>query len=339
MAKQRRGERMVRIFVYLVAHYNNRYSVADIMRHLDIPEGDLRSVQRDMQDLADIEGGYIQRLTESGKTYYQVALERSGRLVFPEFGDTLLHFMFLQRIANIYPAASSLIEDITRRITQDLPVREQATLAGYSKELNGRILFMGTPPGFDENVGKNLPIILEAIRRKQKLQIAYTDNRGNHSDKPRVPLMLAIYQGEIYIGCVSQHFPDSTYALKLRRIESIKPLHEHFTEDPQVVEALRKRIRSGTLLSGDQDQPCEKVVIYFPKYIKNILQERPYHPSMKIKELECGDLHVTMNVAVNDLLKQWVMYFGPIAEVLKPAKLRQMVLDSAKELVGMYEGK
>ena len=339
MAKQRRGERMVRIFVYLMAHYNNRYSVADIMRHLDIPEGDLRSVQRDMQDLADIEGGYIQRLTESGKTYYQVALERSGRLVFPEFGDTLLHFMFLQRIANIYPAASSLIEDITRRITQDLPVREQATLAGYSKELNGRILFMGTPPGFDENVGKNLPIILEAIRRKQKLQIAYTDNRGNHSDKPRVPLMLAIYQGEIYIGCVSQHFPDSTYALKLRRIESIKPLHEHFTEDPQVVEALRKRIRSGTLLSGDQDQPCEKVVIYFPKYIKNILQERPYHPSMKIKELECGDLHVTMNVAVNDLLKQWVMYFGPIAEVLKPAKLRQMVLDSAKELVGMYEGK
>ena len=58
---------------------------------------------------------------------------------------------------------------------------------------------------------------------------------------------------------------------------------------------------------------------------------------MKIKELECGDLHVTMKVAVNGLLKQWIMYYGSIAEVLKPAKLRQMVLDSAKELVGMYE--
>jgi predicted DNA-binding transcriptional regulator YafY len=31
------------------------------------------------------------------------------------------------------------------------------------------------------------------------------------------------------------------------------------------------------------------------------------------------------------------MYYGSIAVVLKPAKLRQMVLDSAKELVGMYE--
>ena len=58
---------------------------------------------------------------------------------------------------------------------------------------------------------------------------------------------------------------------------------------------------------------------------------------MKIKELPCGYLHVTMNVAVNGLLKQWVMYYGSIAEVLKPAKLRQMVLDSAKELVGLYE--
>ena len=337
MADQARGERMIRIFVYMMAHYNNRYSVADIMQHLDIREEDLRSVQRDMHALSEIEGGYIKRSVESGKTYYQVALERANKLIFPEFGDTLLHFMFLQRIANIYPATSNLIEDLAKRITQDLPVKEQSTLAHYAKELNGRILFMGTPPSVDENVGKNLPIILDAIRKKQKVQIAYTDNWGNFSDKPRVPLLVAIHQGEIYVGCVSQRFPGKTYALKLRRIQSVKLLREQFVEDPKVVEILRRRIRTGTLLSGDQDQPCEKVVIYFPGYAKNFLQERPYHPSMKIKELACGDLHVTMNVAVNALLKQWVMYYGSIAEVLKPAKLRQMVLDSAKELVGMYE--
>ena len=52
MADQARGERMIRIFVYMMAHYNNRYSVADIMRHLDIREEDLRSVQRDMHALS-----------------------------------------------------------------------------------------------------------------------------------------------------------------------------------------------------------------------------------------------------------------------------------------------
>ena len=337
MADQARGERMIQIFVYMMAHYNNRYSVADIMQHLDIREDDLRNVQRDMQALSNIGGGYINRIVESGKIYYKVALERANKLIFPEFGDTLLHFMFLQRIANIYPATSNLIEDLTKRITQDLPAKEQSTLAYYAKELNGRILFMGTPPSVDENVGKNLPIILDAIRKKQKVQIAYTDNWGNTTNKPRIPLMIAINQGEIYIGCVSQHHPDKTYALKLRRIQSVKLLREQFVEDPKVVETLRKRIRTGTLLSGDQEQQEEKVVIYFPGYAKNFLQERPYHPSMKIKELECGDIHVTMKVAVNELLKQWVMYYGSIAEVLKPAKLRQMVLDSAKDLVKLYE--
>ena len=113
--------------------------------------------------------------------------------------------------------------------------------------------------------------------------------------------------------------------------------HQTRLEDPKIIEMLRKRIRSGALFSEEQNPHTEKVVIYFPGYAKNFLQERPFHQSMKIKELECGDLHVTMNVAVNDMLKQWVMYYGPIAEVLKPAKLRQMLLDSAKDLVKLYE--
>ena len=101
---------------------------------------------------------------------------------------------------------------------QDLPAREQSTLAHYAKELNGRILFMGTPPSVDENVGKNLPVILDAIRKKQKVQITYTDNWGALTNKQRIPLIIAINHGEIYIGCVSQHHPDKTYALKLRQI-------------------------------------------------------------------------------------------------------------------------
>lgn len=336
MAEQTRGERMIRIFVYLVAHYNNRYSVADMMRQLGVPESDLRSVQRDMQALTELEGDYIRRFTESGKVYFQASIVKAGKFFFPEFDDTILHFVFLRRIANLYPATASLIEDITRRISQDLPMRQQALLECYTKELNSRILFMGTPPGFDEDAGKNLPILLEAIRKKQKVQITYTDNWGSRTDKPRIPLMLAIHQGEIYIGCVSQRFPDKTYALKLRRIESVKLLREHFSEGPKTIDTLRKRIRSGALFSDEQNPNIEKVVIRFPGYARYFLQERPYHPSMKIKELQNGDLQATMTVAVNDLLKQWVLHYGPIAKVQKPAKLRQMLLDSAMELVKLY---
>lgn len=214
MAEQTRGERMIRIFVYLMAHYKNHYTVADIMRQLDIPEGDLRSVQRDMQALTDIEGDYVRRFVDGGRVYFQVSFGKAGKFFFPEFDDTVLHFVFLQRIANLYPAISGLIEDITQKIIQSLPARQRETLAWYAKELNGRILFMGTPPDFDEDAGKTLPTILEAIRKKQKVQIAYIDNWGTRTDKPRIPLMVAIHQGEIYVGCVSQRYPDKTYALR-----------------------------------------------------------------------------------------------------------------------------
>lgn len=339
MAEQTRGERMIRIFVYLMAHYKNRYTVADIMRQLDIPEGDLRSVQRDMQALTDIEGDYVRRFVDGGRVYFQVSFGKAGKFFFPEFDDTVLHFVFLQRIANLYPAISSLIEDITQKIIQSLPARQRETLAWYAKELNGRILFMGTPPDFDEDTGKTLPIILEAIRKKQKVQIAYIDNWGTRTDKPRIPLMVAIHQGEIYVGCVSQRYPDKTYALKLRRIKSAKLLRERFTEDPDTIDILRKRILSGAFLSDEQNPYVEKVVIHFPGYAKYFLLERPFHPSMKIKELKNGELQATMNVAVNDLLKQWVLHYGPIAKVQRPAKLRQMLLDSARELVKLYRHK
>lgn len=339
MAEQTRGERMIRIFVYLMAHYKNHYTVADIMRQLDIPEGDLRSVQRDMQALTDIEGDYVRRFVDGGRVYFQVSFGKAGKFFFPEFDDTVLHFVFLQRIANLYPAISSLIEDITQKIIQSLPAKQQETLAWYAKELNGRILFMGTPPDFDEDAGKTLPTILEAIRKKQKVQIAYIDNWGIRTDKPRIPLMVAIHQGEIYVGCVSQRYPDKTYALKLRRIKSAKLLRERFTESPNVIDILRKRILSGAFLSDEQNPYVEKVVIHFPGYAKYFLQERPFHPSMKIKELKNGDLQATMNVAVNDLLKQWVLHYGPIAKVQRPAKLRQMLLDSARELVKLYRHK
>ncbi|MBR3070987.1 WYL domain-containing protein [Fibrobacter sp.] len=337
MESSGRGERMVRILVYLMAHYNNRYSVTDIMHHLDIPESDLRNVQRDMQALVNLEGGYIQRIIDSGKTYYQVALERANKLVFPDFGDMVLHFVFLQRIANLYPATSSLIEDLTKRITQDLPAKQQDVLKSYSKELNGRILFMGTPPNYDENVSKNMPTILNAIRKKQKVQITYTDNWGTVSTQPRIPLMVAISHGDIYIGCVSRHHPDKTYALKLQRIESVKLLKETFEEDPKVVESLRKRIRTGALLLGDQNPQEEKVVIYFPKYAKNFLKERPYHRSMKMEDAPGDEIRVTMKVEVNELLKQWIMYYGNIATVEQPKKLKQMILETAKSIVNKYE--
>ena len=178
--------------------------------------------------------------------------------------------------------------------------------------------------------------MLRAIREHRKVQVQYTDNWGNVTDKSRVPLMVVVHQGDIYIGCVSQSHPGATYALKLCRIKSAKLTREQFVENPKDVESLRTRIRSGALLLGEQSPKSEDVSILFKKQIWNTLKERPYHPSMHIEERK-DDLRVTMNVEVNDMLKQWVMFFGNIATVEKPQNLRTMILETAKQLVQKYE--
>lgn len=339
MAKLTRGERMIKIFVYLMAHYNNRYTITEIMHNLDIPESDLRSIQRDMQSLIDVEGCYIRKLVEFGKTYYQVALEKANKLIFPEFDDVLLHFVFLQRIANLYPSCSLLINDLIDTIQKSLPKAMQDSLKRHSKALNNRIIFMGTLPNIDEDSGKKIQILLEGIRTNRLVEIDYTDNFGNRTNKLRIPLMLIVYQGEIYVGCVSKSSPGATYALKCCRMESVKLTKKHFVEDPSDIENLRKRVRTGSFLMGEQNPKDEEVEIYFAGYAKNILNENPYHRSMKIEKLPCGDLRVKMKVEVNELLKQWVMYYGPIAEVLKPDSLKQMICESAQQLVCLYSSK
>ena len=336
MAEFTRGERMVRIFVFLLAHYNNRYSVTEIMHNMDIPEADLRSVQRDMLALIDIPGSYIERITEYGKVYYQANVPKADKLVFPEFSDTLLHLVFLKRIANIYPASAELMTDLTEKISGSLPRKMQDTLSQLSTDLNNRILFMGGTPNVDDNSSKNLYIILRAIREKRKVQVRYTDNWGNFTDKPRIPLMVVVHQGDIYVGCESQSHAGATYALKLCRIESVRLTHEQFVEDPKVLEALRARIRSGALLLGEQSPKSEEIVITFEKQIWNNLKEHPYHPSMRIEERK-HNLRVTMKAEVNEALVKWVMFFGNIAYVEKPKALQQMILESAKSIVARYE--
>jgi predicted DNA-binding transcriptional regulator YafY len=58
---------------------------------------------------------------------------------------------------------------------------------------------------------------------------------------------------------------------------------------------------------------------------------------MEMEDAPGDEIRVTMKVEVNELLKQWIMYYGNIATVQQPKKLRQMILETAKKLVEKYE--
>ena len=323
MAEKTRGERTDQLFAHLISNPDKSYSISNLMEVLQIPEGERRNVQRDMSFLVSMNNGaYIQTHGKGRSFAYQSAIKTADRLLFPNFENTMLHFVFLQRIANIYPATSELISTLLKKINDTLPDSERKALKQVSDALNTKILFMGTPPNFEEDASDKLKTILRAIHDHRKILVEYATPEKVEK-KVRIPLMIIIYQNEIYIGCESQSNPGKTYVLKFRRIKSIELTKETFQENPKVIETLRKRVMLGSAILGTQDPKAEDVEIVFSSHAQHYLEEKPFQRSMKVEKLRDGRLLVTMKALNDELLFRWVLSYADSAEVIKPISLRE----------------
>ncbi|SMP51507.1 WYL domain-containing protein [Fibrobacter sp. UWB10] len=336
MAEITRGERTVQLFALLISNPSRAYTINDLMAALEIPENERRNVQRDMNFLASINGGAYIRVSGDRRAYlYQSAIKSADNLLFPNFENTMLHFVFLQRIANMYPAASETVTDLLEKIQKSLPSNEKKAVEQLAQDLNSRILFAGTPPMFEEDSSEKLKVILRAIHERRKILVTYISETGNIPHM-RIPLMVILYQGEIYIGCESQSHPGETYTLKFRRIQKVELTKETFQDNPKTLEMLRKRVQLGSAIFGPQDPNAEDVEIIFKDDVQAYLEERPFQRSMKVEKLRNGRLLVTMKALNDDLLFRWVLSYADSAEVIKPISLRKKLRDFSFFLDSTY---
>ena len=334
MADLTRGERRVRLFAELISHPERKYTISKLMDIFNIPENERRNVQRDMLYLTEMDGGRYIKVSGASRSYiYSSALKSADRLLFPNFENTMLHFVFLQRIANIYPATSDIINSLLTKIKDSLPSNELDSLKRLSDDLGKRILFMGTPPDYEEDASEKLKTVLRAIHECRKLKVTYYTS---NTPSMRTPLMIIVYQGELYVGCKSETHAGKTYVLKFRRMQNVELTNDTFKDDPKAVESLRKQVNLGSAILGKQEPKAEEVKIRFPSFARVFLKEQPYHRSMKIDNDGEDNLLVTMKVEVNDMLFRWVLSYTDIAEVLKPVSLRQKLRNFGFALTDIY---
>ncbi|MDD7299397.1 helix-turn-helix transcriptional regulator [Fibrobacter intestinalis] len=336
MADITRADRVIQLFAILISNPSKSYSISDLMEALEIPEKERRNVQRDMNLLTSVNGGtYIRVIGDQRAFRYQSAIKSADKLLFPNFENTMLHFVFLQRIANMYPAASETVTDLLEKIRKSLPASEKKAVEQLAQDLNSRILFAGTPPMFEEDSSEKIKIILRAIHERRKILVTYISETGN-IPHIRIPLMVILYQGEIYIGCESQTRPGDTYTLKFRRIQKVELTKETFQDNPKTLEMLRKRVQLGSAIYGPQDPKAEDVEIVFNGSAQHYLEERPFQRSMKMEKLRDGHLLVTMKALNDELLFRWVLSYADSAEVIKPIALRKKLREFSYFLDSTY---
>ena len=248
----------------------------------------------------------------------------------------MLHFVFLKRIANIYPATSEIITQLLERIEKSLPANEQKSLRQLGGELKTKILFMGTPPDFEEDASDKIRTILQAIHEHRKISVTYRERSDSERQSTRIPLMIVIYKDDLYVGCQSEKLEGVTYTLKFRRIKNVKLTQETFVEDPKIVEKLRRQVTSGAAFMSGQEPKLQDIEIEFESQARLYLEENPFNRSMNISKPKNGKILVKMKAELNQILVNWVVSFSTVARVIKPAPLRKRLKEFAEYLTETY---
>ena len=78
------------------------------------------------------------------------------------------------------------------------------------------------------------------------------------------------------------------------------------------------------------------VRVRFQPFAAQLVRERIWHHSQKIRELRDGGLELQLQLGSLEEIERWILSWGDQAEVLEPAKLRQRLAEVGRKFVAEY---
>ncbi|MCW5549088.1 MAG: WYL domain-containing protein [Opitutaceae bacterium] len=125
---------------------------------------------------------------------------------------------------------------------------------------------------------------------------------------------------------------DALRTFAVGRIKSVKLGHRSFTRPPEFSpEQFYARTFGAFVGYGDH-----RVVLRFEAGAADQIRERFWHESQEFKELPEGRLEMSLHLGSLDEIQRWVLGWGPQAEVVQPAELRQAVKTAALATAERY---
>jgi predicted DNA-binding transcriptional regulator YafY len=249
-----------------------------------------------------------------------------------------------------------LIEGYRQRVTQSFSLAELAALY-FGRNL---MAFLAGAP-FEQELESAFEKIREALPPKslpylsriQSLFVTRADARKDYSRKRAVvaalidatlhqrcavlqyfsfssrrrkrytvePYRVVYYHGGLYLYARVQEYAEvRTFAVE--RIEQIEVLEAEF-EMPADYDASEHN-RGGFGIAGGAPETVE---LRFDRELAGYVRERLWHESQEIEDLPDGGVRLRLSVAPNRELRAWLKGFLPHVRVLRPASLREKLVD------------
>jgi predicted DNA-binding transcriptional regulator YafY len=174
---------------------------------------------------------------------------------------------------------------------------------------------------------EHVALIQKAMLERRRLDMRYHSMSRDEENRRQVdPYHLTVYDGGFYLVGYC-HLRKTERIFAVERVRELKMLTIRFQVRPgfNAEEYLR---HSWGIVKGE----IVPVKVVFSRSVARYIRDRLWHPSQKLRELSDGRLEFTVRVADTLEIRRWVLGYGPDAEVVQPASLRNTLQQQATAL-------
>lgn len=180
-----------------------------------------------------------------------------------------------------------------------------------------------------------LELLQEAIATRSSVEMRYaTASRGDAESEREVdPYALVPYVRSFHLVGYC-HRREEVRIFKVDRVQGLRLTGRRF-EVPEDFDLEEYLGGSWGLLRGAGRAP-ELVEIRFTRQAGRWVSEERWHPSQRIEWRADGSMLFSARLGVTPAFVRWVLYYGGEAEVLRPAWLREAVVQEAGAVLARY---
>ncbi len=174
---------------------------------------------------------------------------------------------------------------------------------------------------------EHVALIQKALLDRRRLDMRYYSmSRDEESRRQVDPYHLTVFDGGFYLVGYC-HLRKTERVFAVERIRDLKMLAMNFALRPgfSAEEYLK---HAWGIVKGE----IVPVKVIFSRSVARYIRDRLWHPSQKFRELSDGRLEMNLRVADTLEVRRWVLGYGPDAELIEPASIRQALREQAEVL-------
>ena len=178
-------------------------------------------------------------------------------------------------------------------------------------------------------------VLSHAVLESAEIEFRYRKLRGTAAETRRVR--------PYHLGCVDNQWYLFAFDLDRKQLRTFAL--------PRIREPRRTGVRFrrpanfsiGKFLESSfgvfQGDGRTTVRVRFQSFAAQLVRERMWHHSQKIKELRDGGLELQLRLGSLEEIERWILSWGDQAEVLEPARLQQRLAEVGRKFVAQYGAK